>query len=272
MSFEDRLSASIKQAAAAAPLEPLSLGATLARGRHERRKMMAIAVGVAAVVIALGAFGANALTGSRVPPPRPVPPAGSTEPATPTPSPTDEASPTEQIEGVVDPEARAIEASRAWIAAISQGDAKSAYELMNNPLTGKARLPRAEFEAFLAEGASEGLGGYAAAADPVFAFVPLGGSSGEAVRGVFMVRGDVMREGSTELDAFSFPMTVVPEGAFVDLGRMFDVMIAPEQPTADPDGGGNVVGGSFVATARLGARWTSTPQPWRSARCGSRRR
>ena len=268
MSFEDRLSNSMKQVAGSASVAPLDFADTLARGRHERRKMLTMVAGVAAAVVALGAIGAGALTNGSPPAPRLLPPAGSTEPFKPSPTPSEsrsatpepdpaetasgvDGSPNAPIDGVDDAESQAIDIGRAWIDAIAAGDVEGAYQLMINPLTGEARLSIKEFELFVSEGASEGLGTYSEAKNPVYGFVPLGGSSGEGTRGVFTVRGTVSREGFTELDAYGVPVTVLTEGAFVDLPLINNVGIAPEQPNADSDGGGNVVGDSFQATGTV---------------------
>jgi hypothetical protein len=268
MSFEDRLSNYMKEVAGSTSVASLSFTDTIARGRHERRKMMAMVAGVAAALIGLGAIGASALTGGPRQVPRPLPPAGPTEPFTPSPSPSEsssttpkpdpsetasgvDGSPKPPVEGVVDAEGQAIEVGRAWIDAIAAGDLDGAYEMMINPVTGEARMSKREFEAFVAEGASEGLAQYSVAEDTVYAYVPLGGSSGEGSRGVFTVRGIVAREGTTELDAYGLPVAVLTEGAFVDLPLLNDVGVVPEHPNADSDGGGNVVGDSFLATAGI---------------------
>lgn len=267
MSFEDRLSNSMKQVAGSAPVAPLDFAETLARGRYERRKMLTMVAGAAAAVVVLGAIGAGALTEGSRPGPRPVPPAGSTEPLTPSPSPSEsrsaspepepaetasgiDGSPNAPVEGVVNAERQAIDVGRAWIDALAAGDVDIAYELMINPATGEARLSKEEFELFAQE-ASEGLGAFSVAENPVYGYVPLGGSSGEGSRGIFTVRGRVSREGFTELDAYGVPVTVLTGGAFVDLPLLNDVGIAPEQPNADSDGGGNVVGDSFLATGTI---------------------
>ena len=261
----------MKEVAGSAPVASLSFVDTIARGRHERRKMMAMVAGVVAALIGLGAIGASALRGGPRQAPLPVPPAGSTEPPTPSPSPSEssratpppdptetpsavDGSPKPPVEGVVDAEGHAIEVGRAWIEAIAAGDLDGAYQMMVNPLSGEARMSQQEFEAFVAEGASEGLAQYSRAPDPVYGFVPLGGSSGEGTRGVFTVRGTVTREGITELDAYGLPVAVLAEGAFVDLPRLNDVGIAPDRPNADSDGGGNVVGDSFLARASIMSR------------------
>lgn len=268
MSFEDRLSGSMKQVAGSASVAPLDFADTLARGRHERRKMLTLVAGVAAAVVALGAIGAGALTNGSPPAPRPVPPAGSTEPFTPSPTPSEsksatpepdpaetasgvDGSPNAPVDGVDNAESQAIDMGRAWIDAIAAGDVEGAYQMMINPLTGEARLSMKEFELFVSEGASEGLGAYSVAKNPVYGFVPLGGSSGEGALGVFTVRGTVTREGFTELDAYGLPVAVLREGAFVDLPLVNNVGIAPDQPNADSDGGGNIVGDSFLATASI---------------------
>ena len=270
MSFEDRLSNSMKEVAGSTPVASLNFAETIARGRHERRKMMAMVAGVAAALVGLGAIGATALTGGSRQVPRPVPPAGSTEPFTPPPSPAPsesesatpepdpaetasgvDGSPNSPVDGVVDAESQAIELGRAWIDAIAAGDIDGAYEMMINPVTGEARISKEEFEAFVAEGASEGLAQYSVAEDTVYGYVPLGGSSGEGSRGVFTVRGVVTREGSTELGAYSLPVAVLTEGAFVDLPLLNNVGITPDRPNADSDGGGNLVGDSFRARASL---------------------
>ncbi|MDQ4057533.1 MAG: hypothetical protein M3124_00235 [Actinomycetota bacterium] len=268
MSFEDRLSNAMKEVAGSATVASLSFADTIARGRHERRKMMTMVAGVAAALIGLGAMGASALSGGPRQVPRPLPPAGSTEPLTPSPSPSEssrvtpkpdpsempsgvDGSPKPPPEDVVDAEGQAIEVGRAWIDAIAAGDLDGAYEMMVNPLSGRARMPRREFEALVAEGASEGLAAYSRAQNPVYGFVPLGGSSGEGTRGVFTVRGTVTREGLTELDAYGLPVAVLAEGAFVDLAPLNEVGITPDRPNAHSDGGGNVVGDSFLARAGI---------------------
>jgi hypothetical protein len=267
MSFEDRLSNSMKQVAGSTPVAPLDFAGTLARGRHERRKTLTMVAGVAAAAVALGAIGASALTNDSPPVPRPVPPAGSTEPFTPSPTPSEARSaspeseppetasgidggPNAPVKGVIDPDDQAIDVGRAWIDAIAAGDVDGAYGLMINPLTGEARLSKEEFKLFAQE-ASEGLGAYSVAKHPVYGFVPLGGSSGEGTRGVFTVRGTVTRQGFTELDAYGVPVAVLSSGAFVDLPLSNDVGIVPEQPNADSDGDGNVVGDSFLATGTV---------------------
>ena len=54
MSFEDRLSNSMKQVAGSTPVAPLDFADTLARGRRERRKLLTMVAGVAAAAVALG--------------------------------------------------------------------------------------------------------------------------------------------------------------------------------------------------------------------------
>lgn len=209
MSFEQQLRDDLRRAGDSVPIEPVSWDQTLGRARRTRRLYVALAGAAAAVMLAAAVAAGSSLL-DRGQALRPVGPSPSPSPAPP---------PEREVtSGEVEPTVR------AWIRAISDGDARKAWSLLTDRArAGIGGYPR--FAEMVSNELADGLGAFARAQQARYATSLVASPAG--VSGVVTVVGVVEQEGTQRENAVTVPFRVLalgrrPEKDRVLIDQSFD--------------------------------------------------
>jgi hypothetical protein len=202
MSFEDRLREKLKRAEMQMPIAKVDLQETMVGAR--RGLMLRYALSTVAIIVAVagGAFAANDLLGNDVATPLPAS----------SPTPDSAPSPDSATENDA-PSGDAVQAVKAWIAALGHGDRKRAWALM----TARARASFDSYAAFQSNtDLSEGWAAWAFARDAEYYEHTLVSSEQPTEVVIVTVAGTRQVEGTTERSAGVMVVDVQEDGALVD--------------------------------------------------------